>query len=71
MHNFQLSHGTQQLIDQIQAWTGVTPQCKAYPPQQRTHRNITEEFATYVNQHLNWTVEALIGYEPILESSQE
>ena len=64
-YEFLLSQGTQELLDRITEWTGVEPRCKAFPPQFRRQRNITKEFVYYVTDHLNWTVEAEIGYEPM------
>ena len=64
-YEYLLGHGTQHLIDRISEWTGVQPNCEAYPPQKRTQKKsriITEDFADHIKQHLNWTVESWIGY---------
>lgn len=63
-YEYMVSHGTQQILDRIEEWTGVKPKCDAYPPQFRRQRNMTKDFVQYVTDHLNWTVEELIGYEP-------
>jgi hypothetical protein len=66
-YEFLVQKGTQHLLDRIQQWTGITPQCSAKDPQTRApkaSRVISPEFAAHVRQHLNWTVEAMIGYEP-------
>jgi hypothetical protein len=68
-YEFLVQMGTQHLLDRIQQWTGIVPQCTAKDPQTRApkaSRVISPEFAAHVRQHLNWTVEAMIGYEPEL-----
>eukprot|EP00980_Cylindrotheca_fusiformis_P019636 scaffold6821_cov127-Cylindrotheca_fusiformis.AAC.10 len=55
-------HGTKQMIDNIAEITGVEPMCEPYPPQDRKTRTIDPEMAEFINTHLNWTVEAMIGY---------
>lgn len=64
-YEYMLAHGTQELLDRITEWTGIKPMCDAFPPQFRRQRNMTDDFVQYVTSHLNWTVEELIGYEPI------
>ena len=63
-YEYMLAQGTQKLLDHITEWTGIKPQCKAYPPQNRPQRELTKEFVEYVTAHLNWTVEAEIGFVP-------
>jgi hypothetical protein len=63
-YEYLLTMGTKGMIDQIAEWTGITPNCTAYPPQQRTSRPIEREMAEYIKEHLNWTVESWIGYGP-------
>lgn len=65
-YEYLLNRGTQQLIDRIAEYTGITPKCQGYPPQnrkQKKSRFVTPEFAAHVRKHLNWTVEGWIGYE--------
>lgn len=65
-YEYLINNGTQKLLKRIQEWTGVVPQCKALPPQvrqQKKTRYVDQDFAKHVRQHLNWTTEALIGYE--------
>ena len=63
-YEYMLAQGTQDLLDYITEWTGIKPTCKAYPPQHRPVRNLTSDFVQYVTDHLNWTTEAFIGFEP-------
>lgn len=63
-YEYMLAEGTQSLLDHITEWTGIKPQCKAFPPQNRPQRELTKEFVNYVTAHLNWTVEAEIGFVP-------
>ncbi|KAL7574652.1 hypothetical protein ACA910_003000 [Epithemia clementina (nom. ined.)] len=65
-YEYLLDKGTLGLIRHIQEWTGVEPRCKAFPPQVRATKNtriITPDFAQHVREHLNWTVEAMVGYQ--------
>mgnify|MGYP005843947633 CR=1 FL=1 len=64
-YEYMLSHGTKELLDRITEWTGVKPKCKPYPPQDRRVREVPEDFIQFITDHLNWTAEAHIGYEPI------
>jgi len=63
-YEYLLSKGTSAMIEQISEWTGIEPKCKPYPPQQRTNRLVEKEMAEFIKKHLNWTVEAMIGYGP-------
>jgi hypothetical protein len=66
-YEYLLADGTQHLIDRIQEWTGIEPKCTAKEPQNRPPRKsrmVDAEYAKYVRKHLNWTVEALVGYYP-------
>ena len=65
--------GTQELINRISAITGVTAKCKAKEPQPhrvKSSRYMSPLNAEYIRRYLNWTVEAMIGYEPELEREQ-
>lgn len=67
-----VNKGTRHLLDRIEEVTGVKPNCQAYPPQAgRVNERllqITPGFAAHVREHLNWTVEGWIGFEPELPS---
>ena len=69
-YEYLLLKGTQHLIDRIEKWTGIQPQCQAIPPQVRkpkASRVLDPDMAQYIRKHLNWTVEGWIGYEPELK----
>lgn len=66
-YEYMVKTGTSKLLDRVAEWTGVKPQCKPYPPQDRRQREMPEDFVQYVTDHLNWTAEAFIGYEPMRE----
>ena len=64
-YEYLLRTGTQNLLRRIQQWTGVVPDCQPHPTQVRQPKKtrfVTPEFAKHVRLHLNWTVEAMIGY---------
>jgi len=63
-YEYFLTKGTQELLDEITRWTGIKPNCTARPPQQRRNRPVEREMADFIRGHLNWTVEAWIGYGP-------
>jgi hypothetical protein len=73
-YEYLVQAGTQHMLDRIEEWTGIAPRCKAKEPQERTRkpsRMIKPDFAAHVRQHLNWTVEGWIGYEPELKFEDE
>jgi hypothetical protein len=61
-YEYLLSKGTDHLLTKIEEWTGVKRQCVAYEPQSRRKRPLSRTFAKYINQHLDWSAEGLIGY---------
>jgi hypothetical protein len=61
-YEYLLAKGTAHLIHTLQEVTGITAKCTPFPRQYRPSRPVTKAFAKYVNRHLNWTTEALIGY---------
>mmetsp|Transcript_13176 Transcript_13176/g.27252 ORF Transcript_13176/g.27252 Transcript_13176/m.27252 type:complete len:314 (-) Transcript_13176:537-1478(-) len=63
-YEYFLTKGTQELLDEVTAWTGIEPNCTARPPQQRRNRPVEREMADFIRANLNWTVEAWIGYGP-------
>jgi hypothetical protein len=73
-YEYLLHKGTEHLIDRIAEWTGVEAKCKPRPPQvrkQKRSRMISPEFAAFVRENLNWTVESWIGYEPELKREEK
>eukprot|EP00545_Synedropsis_sp_CCMP1620_P012623 CAMPEP_0119026382 /NCGR_PEP_ID=MMETSP1176-20130426/35351_1 /TAXON_ID=265551 /ORGANISM="Synedropsis recta cf, Strain CCMP1620" /LENGTH=159 /DNA_ID=CAMNT_0006982083 /DNA_START=424 /DNA_END=903 /DNA_ORIENTATION=+ len=61
-YEYLLQEGTDHLLRRIEEWTGMARQCEAYPPQERRVRNISRTFVRAINEHLDWSAEALIGY---------
>lgn len=57
--------GNQFLLNQVEAYTGVKPQCKSSPPQDRKPRALEADFVEYMDHHVDWLTESLIGYEKI------
>lgn len=62
-------YGTRELIKEIESVTGITAQCIPSPAQNRHNRIIDSDMMSYVEKKLDWTVEALIGYEKHQEPS--
>lgn len=61
-YEYLLSKGTQEMLDQISELTGIEPNCKPYPAQNRAARSLSPDMKAYIDKHLNWTVEGWIGY---------
>lgn len=61
-YEFLLAKGTKEMLDKITEWTGVPYKCDPFPPQTRRKRKLSMRFAEYVNQHLDWSAEGLVGY---------
>jgi len=58
-----LQQGTASLLDKITELTGARPHCKAVPPQpDRPQRPVTADFKKWMDEHVDWEAEALIGY---------
>jgi hypothetical protein len=61
-YEYLVEEGTDHLLRRIEEWTGLARQCEAFPPQARRVRNISSAFVLAINDHLDWSTEALIGY---------
>ena len=65
-YEYLLETGTGFLLERIRNVTGIEPHCQAVAPQVRPEKKtrvVTPDFARYVREHVNWTVEAMVGYE--------
>lgn len=56
--------GTDALLSRLEELTGTKRDCTASPPQSRQRRPLKREFVEYVNSHLDWSAENLVGYKP-------
>ena len=50
------------LLKDIVQRLGETRACKVFPPQARMHNPLTLEYLQYIDDHVDWNTEALIGY---------
>ena len=58
-----LAQGTGPFLNQVSTITGVEPHCQATPPQpKRPGRPMPEGFKEWMDKHVDWEAEALIGY---------
>uniref|UniRef100_A0A7S2E405 Sulfotransferase domain-containing protein n=1 Tax=Helicotheca tamesis TaxID=374047 RepID=A0A7S2E405_9STRA len=57
-----LADGTEEFLQKIEKATGVKRQCKAAEPQNRRKRPLDKEMMAYIDEHLDWEAEALVGY---------
>jgi hypothetical protein len=61
-----LRHGTAGLVDEISQLTSITPKCDPFPPassKRAKPRPLPDDFVQWMNQHVDWEVERLIGYD--------
>ncbi|KAL7540581.1 hypothetical protein ACHAXR_010222 [Thalassiosira sp. AJA248-18] len=59
---FMVSRGTSELIDEIENITGFQAHCKRMPPQPLRPKVLDAEFVAWMNDHVDFKVEQLIGY---------
>jgi len=60
-----LKFGTGPLHKEIFASAGIEPHCDPTPPQpNRAPRPVGDDFKQWMDEHVDWEAEALIGYEP-------
>jgi hypothetical protein len=58
-----LRYGTAELHRQIFDATGIEPHCAVTPPQpDRPQREMPDGFKEWIDEHVDWDAEALIGY---------
>lgn len=55
--------GTSELIREIESKTGEKAHCEATPGQIRPQRVVPDEMAKWMNERVDWSTEALIGYK--------
>jgi hypothetical protein len=73
-YEYLLNMGTAHLLDRIQEWTGIEPKCEpkeAQKRRQKKSRMLAPEFARFIRQNLNWTVEGWIGFDVELKREEE
>lgn len=58
-----VSEGTASLLAEIEKIVGVKARCDPSPPQNRTVRPVDPEYLKYMNAHVDWEAERLIGYD--------
>jgi len=59
-----LDFGTELMISHISNVTGIKPNCNPFPAQNnRKKRQLKPSFVKWMNDHVDWNAEALIGYE--------
>lgn len=61
-YEYLLKEGTEHLLKRIEEWIGKDRTCDSYPPQDRRKRKLSRTYVRYLNDHLDWKAEALVGY---------
>ena len=57
------ANGTEVLLNLIENATGLKRKCKATEPKGPVnHKEVPEEYVNWMNQFVDWDVEALVGY---------
>lgn len=59
---YLVAQGTSELIEELERVTGFKARCKSADPQPLKEKSYNESFIHWVNEHLNWETEHLIGY---------
>ena len=61
--------GFEFLIDQVETFTGMKAQCKSsHKEMEWLPRKLDKDFVRYINDHLDWKSENLVGYKKIILS---
>ena len=55
--------GTGDLIGRIENETGVTAECDLFPARKLARKAMDPEFVEWMNEHVDWETEKLIGYK--------
>lgn len=66
-----LSEGSDFLLSEIEKIAGVKRQCESTPKQVRKKREISQDMMKWLNDHVDWGTESLIGYSKIDVDSAE
>lgn len=61
---YMVTMGSSELIDELENVTGYTAKCQRSPPHALNRKNHNASFVQWVNDHLDWETEHLIGYHP-------
>jgi len=64
-----LKNGTADIIQKIENLTGVKSQCVPSPPQNRKKRLLNTSLILWMNDHVDWEVENMIGYHKLENGS--
>jgi hypothetical protein len=59
------SNGTDLLLSLLKETTGIEPQCRSSEPKGTVkHKEVPQEYVSWMNKYIDWNVEARIGYFP-------
>lgn len=61
-YEYMVSYGTRELIEQVASITGIEPRCNPTPPRQAKSKTFDPEYIEWMNDHIDWDVEKLVGY---------
>lgn len=61
-HEYLVEHGTDELLERLEQITGVTRNCTADPPRSLKCLRHLRGFVEWMQQHVDWNAEALVGY---------
>jgi hypothetical protein len=61
---FMVSHGTSELINELEKVTGFKAKCQRQVPRPIREKEYDPIYLQWVNEHLDWETEKLVGYSP-------
>jgi len=61
-YEYMVAKGTSDLISEIEKITGLKAHCKRAPPRTWAPKDLDAEFVEWMNDHVDWEVEKLVGY---------
>ena len=61
---YMVTHGTTPLVDELERVTGFKSNCRRAAPHALKQKEYDESFEQWINEHLDWEAERMIGYYP-------
>ena len=61
-YEYMILYGLRELIEQVASITGLKPKCIPTPPRLKRSKTFDPEYVEWMNAHVDWDVEKLVGY---------
>jgi hypothetical protein len=59
-----VEEGTASLIEKLEKALNTQARCQPHPPGNLSARTLSSDYLEWMEQHVDWETEALVGYEP-------